>query len=112
VLAFLAARFVEIIKATAGREDRGVHPYCGPCDRHVFICAVRLAMSDDDAAELDGREVAPGVRTRLVKTEDVAKSLSDFVGLTLMLFYRKYSENETECTRSICICQKSCVCSS
>jgi non-ribosomal peptide synthetase component F len=87
-----AAQFVDIVRATAGRDGRGVHPYCGPCDRHVFIYAARLAMSDGEAAELDGREVAPDVRTRLVRTDDVAKSLSDFVGLTAMLFYRKYSQ--------------------
>jgi hypothetical protein len=86
------AQFIDLLKETLGKEGEGIHPYCGPCDRQVFLYAVRLTLSEAEVAALDGREIAPNIHLRVAQLARIGESLTDFTGLTSILFYRKLME--------------------
>jgi hypothetical protein len=81
------SEFINLLKEVVGKEDEGIHPYCGPCDRQVFLYLVRIELAKE---ELEGKEIAPNVHLRVVKIAEIGSVLNDCVGLTAMLFYRKF----------------------
>jgi hypothetical protein len=81
--------FVNLLGAVLGNDAEAIHPYCGPCDRQVFVFAAEL---DIDPAEIDGKELAPNVHARVSPIDGVGQTVSDFLSLSILLFYRKYKQ--------------------
>jgi hypothetical protein len=86
------SQFINLLKETLGKENEGIFPYCGPCDREVFLYAIRLTLSSAEIAALNGQEISPNVHLRIVEFDRIGKALTDFVGLSSVLFYRKFLE--------------------
>jgi hypothetical protein len=84
--------FIDLLKSVRGIDNEGIHPYCGPSDRQVFIYLLDLKMNDEEMAKIDGAVVAPNVTTKIVDYGDVGTSIVDCIGLSVLLFYEKYME--------------------
>jgi hypothetical protein len=88
------ADFVNLLAETVGKADEGLHPYCGPCDRQVFLYALRLTLEPVEIAALEGKEIAPNVHLRIAKLAEVGQTVNDFLGLSAILFLRKFLETK------------------
>jgi hypothetical protein len=86
-------KFIDLLKSGRGELTGGIHPYCGPCDRQVFMYLAELSLSDAELKAIDGREVSPNVHTRLLPLDQLTNAIHDFVGLSLLAFYRNYGRH-------------------
>lgn len=85
---------VDLIKVTTGKENEGIHPYCGPCDRQTFFYLVPIERTDVEVADLNDKVIGPNQTVKIVNLEDVGREVNDFVTLSGMLFYKKFKERK------------------
>jgi hypothetical protein len=84
--------FIDLLKSVRDVADEGIHPYCGPSDRQVFVYLLNVTMSEQEMAKMEGRIVAPNSRVRILDYGDAGTVLVDCIGLSVLLFHEKYLE--------------------